>query len=291
MLIHWYPGHMNKAKKEMERSLSMVDIAVEVVDARAPEATRNPDIVQLLKNKKTLLVLNKADLADANITRRWIAYYNSLGMPTIALSATSASSKKRLLAALDPISRQVIDRWKRKGASKIVRAMVAGIPNVGKSSIINLLAPSAHAKTGAKPGLTRGKQWVRINPFLELMDTPGLLWPKLSDQEAAKKLAYLNAINEDILQTEELAQNLLLCLYEISPEIIAKRYNIATSEDAEAMLYAIGIARKFLLKGGEVDIERAAYVVLDEFRAGRLGRISLERPPEMHIEDLGEESF
>ena len=269
----------------------MVDIAVEIVDARAPEATRNPDIAQLLKNKKTLLVLNKSDLADPNVTYRWVQHYNSLGIPAISVSAASSSSKKKLLQALDTISKQVIERWKKKGASKIVRALVAGIPNVGKSSIINLLAPSAHAKTGAKPGLTRGKQWVRINPFLELMDTPGLLWPKLSDQQAAKKLAYLNAINEDILQTEELAEELLLCLCEISPDIVAKRYNIATSDDADAMLHAVGIARKFLLKGGEVDLERAANVVLDEFRAGRLGKISLEQPPRMHVEDLDEESF
>ncbi len=276
--INWYPGHMAKARRELIESLKMIDVAVEIADARAPVASRNPDLSELLASKNRVILLNKADLASPEATAEWIRCYQRDGIAAAAIVSTR-SGRNEAVKLISDAARESVERMKAKGVKKTVRALVVGIPNVGKSTFINAIAGEARAKTGDKPGVTKGKQWVRITPYLELLDTPGLLWPKLEDQTYAKHLAYLGSINDDILEIEELAWELIRDLLRICPEAVFERYRkVTTDTPEEELLEAAAFSRGFLLKGGVPDTERTARVLLDEFRAGKIARVTLEQP-------------
>lgn len=281
MLIQWYPGHMAKAKRMLQENLKLVDAVAEIVDARAPEASRNPDFDALFAHKARLILLNKADLADEAMTRRFVDYYKARGFLAAPIVSTGAAGKKQAVALME---RAVVDKVKRmeeKGVKKTVRVMVVGIPNVGKSTFINRIAGENRAKTGDTPGVTRSKQWVKVNAYLELMDSPGLLWPKLEDQEKALSLAFLGSINDDILDGEELSQKLLARLRELAPQALMDRYKKITADTSESeLLEAVAKSRGFLLPGGILDTERAARIVLDEFRGGKIARVTLDKIPE-----------
>ena len=236
MQINWYPGHMAKAKREMERMIKVSDVAVEIVDARAPLSTRNPDLDKMLGAKPRVIILNKEDLADNNLTRAWQQYFSDRGWNAVSFCAKKQGGREKLLHAIQRAAQPLIDRWAQKGANKIVRVMVSGIPNVGKSSIINCLSGGQRAKTGATPGVTRGKQWVRLSPTLELLDTPGILWPKLEHEQGAKRLAFLNAIRDEVLEQEEIAVGLIENLQTAAPKAIQARYGVETEEKRQRAL-------------------------------------------------------
>ena len=277
--INWYPGHMTKTRRMLQENLKMIDVVVEILDARAPLASRNPDFEDLFAGKSRVVLLNKSDLADSNATKRWISYYNKRGIEAAGISATGGSAKKVAVALIEQAAKPKVDALKQKGINKVVRAMIVGIPNVGKSTLINRIAGQNRAEVGDKPGVTRGKQWVKVTPYLELMDTPGMLWPKLEDQELAKHLAYLGSIKDEVMDSEELALDLLSQLQAISPAQLCERYSKLTAETPkEDLLKAVCLSRGFLLRGGELDSERASHVVLDEFRAGKVARVTLEQP-------------
>ena len=280
MQINWYPGHMAKAKREMEANIGLIDCAVELLDARAPLASRNPDLKQMLGNKPKITVLNKSDLADPDLTKAWLSYFTDEGERAVAFCASRSGGRKEVLGAIEGATAEIVERWRKRGAKKTLRVMVCGIPNVGKSSLINNLSGAGRTKTGSRPGVTRGKQWVRLTPYLELMDTPGVLWPKLTDLEGAKRLAYLNAINDDVISYYELAVELSNLLYEQKPRQLAEKYGMPQGEDAEAILRAVAKTRGFLQKGQDFDLEKAARVLMEEFRSGKLGRFTLETPPQ-----------
>jgi ribosome biogenesis GTPase A len=277
--INWYPGHMAKTRRMLEASLKMIDVVVELVDARAPQASRNPDFDDLFSNKARVVLLNKSDLADPQTTKKWIAHYAAHGISAAGLSATGGGAKKIATGLIERAAKPRVEQMRQKGVNKVVRCMVVGIPNVGKSTLINRIAGVSRAETGNKPGVTRGKQWVRISPYLELMDTPGMLWPKLEDQMLAAHLAFLGSIKDEIMDSETLAKQLLIQLAAIVPDALAQRYKkLAPDTPEDDLLAAVCKSRGFLLKGGELDTERAARVVLDEFRAGKIARVSLEQP-------------
>ena len=277
--INWYPGHMTKTRRMLQENLKMIDVVVEILDARAPLASRNPDFDDLFAGKARVVLLNKSDLADSNATKRWITHFNRRGIEAAGISATGGSAKKIAVSLIEKAAKPRVNAMKLKGVNKVVRCMIVGIPNVGKSTLINRIAGQNRAEVGDKPGVTRGKQWVRITPYLELMDTPGMLWPKLEDQELAKHLAFLGSIKDEVMDSEELALDLLAYLNEFAPAQVAERYSKITAETPkEELLNAVCRSRGFLLRGGELDTERAAHVSLDEFRAGKVARITLEQP-------------
>ena len=277
--INWYPGHMTKTRRMLQENLKMIDVVVEILDARAPLASRNPDFDDLFAGKARVVLLNKSDLADSNMTKRWITYYNKRGIEAAGISATGGSAKKVAVSLIEQAAKPKVDALKQKGINKVIRAMIVGIPNVGKSTLINRIAGQNRAEVGDKPGVTRGKQWVKITPYLELMDTPGMLWPKLEDQELAKHLAYLGSIKNEVMDSEELALDMLALLQSISPAQVTERYSKLTAETPKQdLLKAVCLSRGFLLRGGELDTERASHVVLDEFRAGKVARVTLELP-------------
>lgn len=277
--INWYPGHMAKTRRMLAENLKMIDVVVEVIDARAPLASRNPDFDDLFSGKARVVLLNKSDLADGNATKRWISYYNRSGIEAAGVSATGGSAKKIVTALIEKAAKPRVEAMKAKGVNKVVRCMIVGIPNVGKSTLINRMAGETRAEVGDRPGVTRGKQWVRISPYLELMDTPGMLWPKLEDQELAKHLAFLGSIKDEIMDSEELATDLLSLLQRMVPALLTERFGkLASDTPAEELLNAVCRSRGFLLRGGELDAERASHVALDEFRAGKIARVTLEQP-------------
>lgn len=277
--INWYPGHMTKTRRMLQENLKMIDVVVEILDARAPLASRNPDFDDLFAGKARVVLLNKSDLADSNATKRWITHFNRRGIEAAGISATGGSAKKIAVSLIEKAAKPRVDAMKLKGVNKVVRCMIVGIPNVGKSTLINRIAGQNRAEVGDKPGVTRGKQWVKITPYLELMDTPGMLWPKLEDQELAKHLAFLGSIKDEVMDSEELALDLLAYLNQFVPAQVAERYSKVTAETPkEELLNAVCRSRGFLLRGGELDTERAAHVSLDEFRAGKVARITLEQP-------------
>ena len=277
--INWYPGHMAKTRRMLVENLKMIDVVVEVIDARAPLASRNPDFDDLFAGKARVVLLNKSDLADGNATKRWISFYNKRGIEAAGVSATGGSAKKIVTALIEKAAKPRVDAMKAKGVNKVVRCMIVGIPNVGKSTLINRMAGETRAEVGDKPGVTRGKQWVRISPYLELMDTPGMLWPKLEDQELAKHLAFLGSIKDEIMDSEELATDLLTLLQSAVPAQLTERFSkLAADTPKEELLNAVCRSRGFLLRGGELDAERASHVALDEFRAGKIARVTLEQP-------------
>lgn len=280
MIIQWYPGHMTKAKREMEQAIKLVDLVIEILDARAPEASRNPDIDKLAENKARLILLNKADMSDPSVTKMWVNYYQSLGIEAVPLDSRNRGSMKAVRAAVDRASEERRERNRRRGImNRPVRAMVAGIPNVGKSTFINSFAGKASAKTGNKPGVTKGTQWIRLDKNVELLDTPGILWPKFEDNDTGEKLALIGSVSEEVINKEELAMRGLSILKERYPQVVSVRYKVDEGRDSASLLSDIAAARGCLQKGGEADTEKAAGVVLEEFRNGKICRLSLEKPP------------
>lgn len=277
--INWYPGHMTKTRRMLQENLKMIDVVVEIIDARAPLASRNPDFDDLFAGKSRVVLLNKSDLADSNATKRWISYYSRKGIEAAGLSATGGSAKKIAVALIEKSAKERVEAMKRKGVNKVVRAMIVGIPNVGKSTLINRIAGQTRAEVGDRPGVTRGKQWVRVTPYLELMDTPGMLWPKLEDQALAKHLAFLGSIKDEVMDSEELAMDLLETLQAAVPAQLTERYGkLASDTPKDELLNAVCRSRGLLLRGGELDTERASRIALDEFRAGKIARVTLEQP-------------
>ena len=273
MDINWYPGHMAKAKRLLADQLGRVDVVVELCDARLPYSSRNPDLDKLLSNKKRVLLLNKADLADPAATSAWLNDFRSQGIDAAPYNAASGKAKDAL-AVIERAAKETVERAAAKGVRKTVKAMVVGVPNVGKSTFTNRLHGGAVAKTGDRPGVTRSNQWVRITPYLDLLDTPGLLWPRLDDQLAARRLCYIGTVKDDVVDLAMLTIHLLQDMLAVKPDQVMERYRI---KDA-SLLEAVCRGRGFLMKGGVCDYDRCCYVVLDEFRAGKLGRITLEMP-------------
>ena len=280
MNIQWYPGHMTKAKRAMKEDVKLVDLVIELVDARAPLASRNPDIDSLAAGKGRVILLNKADLASEKANAAWITYFESQGFQVMKIDARAKATLKQLNALIQEACKEKIERDRRRGIlNRPVRAMVVGIPNVGKSTFINSFAGKAAAKTGNKPGVTKGNQWIRLNKQVELLDTPGILWPKFEDQRVGLLLAFLGSINNEILEKDELASELADYLRNITPGLLKERYGI--EEDGKKpyeLLDEIAAARACLTKGGVNDLTKAARLLLDEFRGGKLGRITLEMP-------------
>lgn len=269
---------MQKAKRKLSEQLKLIDVVIEVLDARLPEGTRNPDFDELFSGKKRFFILNKSDLADPSVTKKWLAYYTGKGIPCAQFSAVS-SDPLPLTDAILSVAAEMVERWREKGVNKTVRAMVAGIPNVGKSAVLNRLSQSKKMKEGNKPGVTRGLQWARISPYFEVMDTPGILMPKIENEQTAAKIAAIGSIRQEILDIESLAFYLIQVLTKSSPNLLEKRYNLDSIDpDAYEVLKEICKKRGFLMKGGEFDTERGAKVVLDEFKNGKIGRVSLEEP-------------
>lgn len=279
MKYQWYPGHMTKAKRMMQENIKLIDLIIEVVDARIPRSSRNPDIDELGKNKARLILLNKADLADERENEKWAQYFQEKGYYTVKLNAKSGAGIKNVLPAIMESCQEKLERDRKRGIkNRPVRAMVVGIPNVGKSTFINAFAGKACTKTGNKPGVTKGKQWIRINKNVELLDTPGILWPKFEDQSVGAKLAMVGSIKDEILNLEELSLELLGCLHEFYKGLLEKRYELTESDDRLSMLTQIAENRKCIQKGNELDYVKAANIFLEEFRNGKIGRITLERP-------------
>lgn len=276
-MISWFPGHMAKARRQLQDLLKRVDLVVEVCDARLPLSSRNPDLNELAAHKKRLLLLNKADLADPAQTALWLSRFQDKGLTALAIKANK--DRNAVLKAIERLTAHKTQRAIARGFSKPARAMVVGVPNVGKSTLINAIAGRSAFKVQDRPGVTRAAQWIKVSDQLELLDTPGMLWPKLNDQQAAKRLAYIAAVRDEVVDVYHLALGLLSELMSVKPKGLMERYNLADDQLAgQALMEAICRSRGFLLKGGECDLLRGAVCVLDEFRAGKLGRITLESP-------------
>jgi ribosome biogenesis GTPase A len=270
---------MAKAKRQIAEKLKLISVAVIAVDARAPLSTLSPDLTAQLSGKSCIVLLNKSDLADPEQTKRWTAFYRKQYGNAVSFSATQDKPAK-LLAAIREAAAPIVQRYAAKGARKTVRVLIAGIPNVGKSAIINRLIGQKSAKEGDKPGVTRGLQWVRLSETLELLDSPGLLWPKLEPPEVAERIAALGSLRSEVIDEIALAEKLIEMLSEAAPGTLATRYRVEEGADAHRVFEEICRKRGFLRKQGEIDDQRGAQVLLDEFRGGKLGRITLERCPE-----------
>ncbi len=282
MHFQWYPGHMTKAKRMMQENIKLIDLVIELVDARIPLSSRNPDIDELGKNKARLVLLNKADLAEDKWNDAWAEYFKKKGFSVVKVNSRKGGGIKSIQGVIREACAEKIERDRKRGIlNRPVRAMVVGIPNVGKSTFINALAGKACAKTGNKPGVTKGKQWIRLNKQVELLDTPGILWPKFEGQEVGLKLAFIGSIKDEVLQTEELAAELIHFLRTAYPEVLADKYDIEMDEDDYVVLNHIAKSRNCIVRGNELDTEKAALLLLDDFRNGKLGRLTLEYPQEI----------
>ena len=279
MNFQWYPGHMTKAKRQMQEDIKLIDLVIELVDARIPLSSRNPDIDDLGKNKYRLILMNKSDLADKRETEKWSEYFKKKGFFVVSLDARTKNSMKSITDVVMEACKEKIERDRKRGIkNRPVRAMVVGITNVGKSTFINSYAGKACAKTGNKPGVTKGKQWIRLNKNVELLDTPGILWPKFEDQTVGLKLALIGSIKDEILNVDELAIELIKILIERYPGTLNSRYEVDESAEITDIIYGVAANRNCIQKGGEADYSKAAALVLDDFRSGKLGNITLESP-------------
>ena len=286
MNYQWYPGHMTKARRMMQEDIKLIDLIIELVDARIPLSSRNPDIDDLGKNKARLILLNKSDLADDKYNEEWKDYFQSRGFLVLKVNSQRGTGLKAVNGAVLEACREKIERDRRRGIkNRPVRAMVVGIPNVGKSTFINSFAGRACTKTGNKPGVTKGKQWIRLNKSVELLDTPGILWPKFEDQSVGLKLAMIGSIKDEILNMDELSLELLAAIRAHYPGLIGERFEIDEDGTNVELLERIGQKRQCLLKGGQIDYTKTAKLVLDEFRSGKIGRITLEYPKEDETHD------
>ncbi len=279
MHFQWYPGHMTKAKRMMQENIKLIDLVIELVDARIPISSRNPDIDELGKNKARLILLNKSDLAEEKQNDAWVEYFKNKGFSVVKVNSRKGGGIKSIQGVIQEACKEKMERDRKRGIlNRPVRAMVVGIPNVGKSTFINTLAGKACAKTGNKPGVTKGKQWIRLNKNVELLDTPGILWPKFEDQTVGLRLAFIGSIKDEILNVEELAAEMIQFMKKYYTGVLAEKYNIVESEDPYKCLADIAESRHCLLRGSELDTNKAALLLIDDFRGGRLGRITLEFP-------------
>lgn len=284
--IQWFPGHMTRTKRQIEKSLKMVDIVAEIIDARVPVSSRNPILKKLIGNKPRLILMNKSDMADSAATARWIAYYKQKGVKAIALDCRTGKGVNGFMPAIREVLQDQIARWEAKGMTgRPIRVMVVGIPNVGKSSLINKMCRGGNAGKADvqdRPGVTRQNRWFTIGKGFELLDTPGVLWPKFDDPIVGERLAFTGAVKDDVVDVESLASRLLEVLRETYPQAMAARYKLEGLDLSEMqgyeLLELVGRKRGFLISGGEINTERAAITVLDEFRSGKLGKITLELP-------------
>lgn len=283
MHFQWYPGHMTKARRQMQEDMKLIDLVIELVDARIPLSSRNPDIDELGRQKARLVLMNKADLANEGQTQRWAEFFREKGYFVVKLDARSKSGMKAISNVVMEACKEKIERDRKRGIkNRPVRAMVVGIPNVGKSTFINTYAGKACTKTGNKPGVTKGKQWIRLNKSLELLDTPGILWPKFEDQTVGLRLAMIGSINDEIIHLDELAYELTGFLRREYPGLLEQRYaiEITDGQDAYETIKAVCVSRKCYLKGEELDIMKASSMLVEDFRNGRIGKITLEMPEE-----------
>ncbi len=279
MHFQWYPGHMTKAKRMMQENIKLIDIMVELVDARIPVSSKNPDIDDLARNKYRLIILNKADMADPDVTALWEEYYKKKGFLVAKVNSQKGKGMNEVKKLIDVACKEKKERDKKRGIlNRPIRAMISGIPNVGKSTFINSFAGKACAKTGNKPGVTKGKQWIKINKNVELLDTPGILWPKFEDQNVGLRLALIGSIKEEILNNTEITLLFIQFLLENYPGVLEKRYGVEENSAPLAILEEIAKIRGCLMKGNQYDVDKAALIVLDDFRSLKLGRLSLEKP-------------
>lgn len=280
--IQWFPGHMTKTRRLMQANLKLVDAIIEMTDARIPQSSRNPEMDFLVGTKPRLIILNKADSADDNLTAMWLDYYKKQGIMALATDCRSGKGVRNFHPMLKTLLSEQIERWNLKGMTgRPIRIMIVGIPNVGKSSFINRMANSRKTKVEDRPGVTRNKQWVNLESNLELLDMPGVLWPKFEDMLVGERLAFTGAVKDDIMDLESLASRLLQFMNENYSKLLSERYNIEIDDtfDGFKILEKIGKSRGFLVSGGNINTERAAITVLDEFRGGKLGKLTLEKPP------------
>ena len=283
MNIQWYPGHMTKTRRQIEADLKQVDAVCEILDARIPISSRNPDIDSICGSKPRIVVLNRMDLADPVATKAWVAYFKGKGMAAVPTDCKTRKGIGDFQPAVRSVLKEKIDRNAARGMNRPLRVMIVGIPNVGKSTLINQISGRKGAKAENRPGVTRGKQWVTVESSLLLLDTPGILWPKFEDPEVGMMLAYTGAVKEGVIDIEELACRLVKLLHQRYPQALKDRYGIDTQEDLPGyeLLELAGKKRGFLVSGGEVNTERMAKVLLDEYRSGKLGRFTLEQPEDM----------
>ena len=279
MNYQWYPGHMTKARRMMQEDIRLIDLVIELTDARVPYSSRNPDIDELGKNKARLILLNKSDLADEQMNEVWAEHFKKKGYYTAKINARSGAGMKQIQGIIQEACKEKTERDRKRGIlNRPVRAMVVGIPNVGKSTFINTFAGKACTKTGNRPGVTKGKQWIRLNKNVELLDTPGILWPKFEDQSVGQKLAVIGSIKDEILQAEELALWILGFMQEHYPGRLKERYQIEEEGLLPELLNSIAFARGCKRKGEQPDYQKAAQLIVDDFRSGKLGRVTMESP-------------
>lgn len=281
MLIQWFPGHMAKTKRLIIEHLKAVDVAAELLDARIPLASANPMVEELLSGKPRIIILNKADLADPGMTKAWESYYKRKGVAAVSMSCGNGKDKKKFLRLIKEAAGPMLEKWKRRGLkTRSVRIMILGIPNVGKSTLINFISGTAAARTANTPGHTRGKQWVRLSQGLDLLDTPGVLWPKFEDQVSALRLAATGAIAGDVFDADTVVPELMRVLARTAPDALREKYGIEdAAADPQILLAQAGKRRGCILPGGAIDYARAQTMILNDFRSGKLGRITLDAVP------------
>lgn len=281
MHFQWYPGHMTKAKRAMQEDIRLIDVVIELVDARIPVSSKNPDINSLAGGKSRILLLNKSDMADPELLNAWIRFYEKKGILAMAVNSRKRNELKQVNTLIQKACKEKIERDRKRGIlNRPVRAMIVGIPNVGKSTFINSFAGKACAKTGNRPGVTKGKQWIRLNKQVELLDTPGILWPRFEDQTVGQHLAFIGAIKDELIQSVELALDLIEFLVIQYPGTLADTYDVEETLPSAELLADLAKNRGCIQKGNELDYEKAAFLLLDDFRNARLGRITIERPDE-----------
>lgn len=279
MHFQWYPGHMTKAKRMMQENMKLIDLVIELVDARIPVSSRNPEIDELGKNKARLILLNKSDLAEDKWNNEWAEFFKEKDYSVVKINSKKGGGIKSIQGVIQEACKEKTERDRKRGIlNRPIRAMVVGIPNVGKSTFINALAGKACTKTGNKPGVTKGKQWIRLNKGVELLDTPGILWPKFEDQTVGLRLAFIGSIKDEILNAEELAMELIGFLTKSYAGVLGSKYQITEETDTYSNLRNIAKSRHCLVRGNELDTDKAAKLLLDDFRNGRLGKITLEFP-------------